>query len=178
MSRSRWRSKARSGVANFMFISGGIFGIYVVILMFRWFLVSEFGFPDDPFFKPYPDGSGLYYFDVLQWGKTVASSVNNMKDALVKVFTNFGSNAFSDNWFTNLVNVLILPINFVFGLAKILLYFPFAFAGLLFGGWFYDWTNPGGWLYQMLSFEIPYLNPANLDWDLSWMNWNQGTPNV
>lgn len=178
MARSRWRSKARSGVNNVIFFGAGFFGLMLTVLLFRWFLVTEFDFQNDPFFKPYSDGSGLYYFDVLEWAKSAATSTNYIKDSIVVVFRNFGENAFTDNWFTNIINVILLPINFVFGLLKILLYIPFSLLGLVFGGWFYDWTNPGGWLYQMLSFEIPYLNPANLDWDLSWMNWNQGTPNI
>lgn len=159
---SQVRSKARNVINGVMFSSKTFWGLLILVLLYR-FYSYEFFSGDKTFIGTvvFEDMWGhtdqIRTFDVFAWLKSASVSMDGLRGAYNSFIENI-SNLGTGDPLSSILNIFIVPTNILLAIVKILLFIPLAFLGILFGGFFAQWTSPGGWCYGFLQFWIPYNN--------------------
>lgn len=137
---------------------GGFFGVMLVVLLSRWFVSSTLGLTFDPLFKPYSDGSGLYYFDLFGYFKMVAESFGEWSTAFSSFVSSFNILSEEKGVLTGFFNSFVIVLNIVLFLAKALFFIPLQILFTIFGFVLPGWVGDDGWITQFINFWLPYID--------------------
>lgn len=152
----------------------GILPILLLIILFRWYMAADWGFADENFVA-YPDGSGLYYFDVFRFLKSIAISMSTISDSFHVFISGESWSSFSMAFPDFVWNVLAVVINFILFMVKSVMLLPLSLVGTILGGFFNPWIRPGGWIYEFIRWQAPYVNTAQF-WEwlrMVFVEWSQ-----
>lgn len=132
-----------------------IFGLLLLVILFRFYMLDNY---QDAFFQSYKDDSGLMYFDVFGWFKGIAQSFGNLGSGFNETIATFGSFPTQVDAISMFFNAWILIFNAIWFIVKVILFIPLMLVGIIFGGFFFEWTKEGGWVNACLHFNIPYVD--------------------
>lgn len=148
--------------AGFVGISyGGIFlSLIFFVFLFQFIAVKSFGLdPGSTLIRPYPNSSGLVYFDVFGYIFSLRNGFNDIQDRLLNVFTTFPSISFGGDIIAglkSLVNIIAVVVNVSFLPLKFIVIMPLQMVTLILG--FSISNGFSDFLSTMASIAIPYWN--------------------